>query len=104
MSDRSGIRDTAAVRSAPHVAFLPGAAGHRDFWTPVAERLPPAWRKTLLAWPGAGDEPHSPDVRSFDDLIGVASTALEDQTDVVAQSMGGVVAIGLALAHPEKVR
>lgn len=29
---------------------------------------------------------------------------MERGSDVVAQSMGGVVAVGLALRHPEKVR
>lgn len=88
----------------PRVAFLPGAAGDPEFWRPVAERLPKAWPKTLMGWPGAGDQPHDPEVRGFDDLIAVAARRVEAQSDLIAQSMGGVVAIGLALRHPEKVR
>jgi pimeloyl-ACP methyl ester carboxylesterase len=84
--------------------FLPGAAGGAEFWRPVADRLPDRWHKKLLGWPGAGEEPHDPQVRSFDDLIARAAAELDDQYDIVAQSMGGVVAIGVALRHPEKVR
>lgn len=88
----------------PRIAFLPGAAGAPEFWLPVAQRLPEDWPKTLMGWPGAGDQPHDPRVRGFDDLIALAATRVEAQSDLIAQSMGGVVAIGLALRHPEKVR
>jgi pimeloyl-ACP methyl ester carboxylesterase len=86
------------------IVFLPGAAGAADFWRPVAERLPGGWHKTLLGWPGAGEEPHDPRVESFDDLVTLAAAELDAPADVVAQSMGGAVAIGLALRHPRMVR
>jgi pimeloyl-ACP methyl ester carboxylesterase len=70
----------------------------------VAERLPAAWTKVLLGWPGAGEQAHDPSVRGFEDLVTEAAAALGTPGDVVAQSMGGVVAIGLALRHPELVR
>jgi poly(3-hydroxyoctanoate) depolymerase len=90
--------------AASRIAFFPGAAGAPEFWTPVAELLPASRQKMLLGWPGAGDQSHDPDVASFTDLIARASELIEDQTDVVAQSMGAAVAIGLALAHPARVR
>jgi len=43
-------------------------------------------------------------VRGYDDLITRAGDMIPDGSDVVAQSMGGLVAIGLALAQPDKVR
>ena len=70
----------------------------------MAARLPPTWETALLDWPGAGDEPHDPEVRGFDDLVTRAARSLAGPTDVVAQSMGGVVAIRLALRHPDRVR
>ena len=88
----------------PNVVFLPGAAGAADFWRPVADRLPDSWKKSLRSWPGAGHEPHDPRVRGFDDLISRVASEIENQTDLVAQSMGGIVAIGIALRHPRKVR
>jgi pimeloyl-ACP methyl ester carboxylesterase len=83
--------------------FLPGAGGDARFWHPVGELLPAAWRKTYLAWPGLGAEPHDPDVRGIDDLVRLAAAKLKVPSTVLAQSMGGIVAIRLALAHPDLV-
>jgi len=98
------LRQHLGMTQAPSVVFLPGAGGSAQFWEPVASRLPASWDQALLGWPGAGDEPHDPRIESFDDLIELASARITDRSDVVAQSMGGVVAVGLALRYPEKVR
>lgn len=89
----------------PKVLFLPGVGADPAFWRPVGDRLPGAWQKTYLGWPGLGQQPHHPDIQSLEDLIGLAETALgEGPVDVVAQSMGGAIGMQLALRHPEKVR
>ena len=83
--------------------FLPGVGGDPAFWRPLAARLP-AGEDVLLGWPGLGDQPADPAVRSFDDLTALAARALDRPGDVLAQSMGGIVALRLALEHPDKVR
>lgn len=90
----------------PPVVFLPGATGEADYWRPVVEELPPEWETIRLSWPGAGEEPHDPGVCGFDDLVARAVAAVGEApvADVVAQSMGGVVALRLALRHPGRVR
>lgn len=88
----------------PEVVFFPGASGAGQFWGPVADCLPGDWGTQLLSWPGAGSEQHDPEVAGYDDLVARAAATVERGSDVVAQSMGGVVAVGLALTHPEKVR
>jgi pimeloyl-ACP methyl ester carboxylesterase len=88
----------------PPLFFFPGAVGAGDFWSPVVERLPCGWDTALLDWPGAGDVAAAPEVTGYRDLVEFAACAVPDGSDVVAQSMGGVVAIGLALAHPQKIR
>jgi pimeloyl-ACP methyl ester carboxylesterase len=85
------------------LVFLPGAGGDPAFWHPVGARLPAAWRKTYLGWPGLGDQPHDPAVRGLDDLVARAAAALETPSVVIAQSMGGIVAVRLALAHPARI-
>jgi pimeloyl-ACP methyl ester carboxylesterase len=83
--------------------FLPGAGGSAAFWRPVAERLP-VGKKVFLAWPGLGDEPPSPKVRGFEDLVAIALAELDRPSNLVAQSMGGLVAVHCALRAPEKIR
>jgi pimeloyl-ACP methyl ester carboxylesterase len=88
----------------PEIVFFPGATGAGDFWSPVAQRLPRDWRTQLLDWPGAGAVPAGTGIDGYEDLVELAAVTVSDGNDVVAQSMGGVVAIGLALARPQKVR
>ena len=88
----------------PRVVFLPGASGDREFWRPVAERLPAGWEKLLLNWPGAGNEPHDDSLQGFDDLVDRVAAQLDGPADIVAQSLGGVVAMRLAITSPERVR
>ncbi|RZJ12271.1 MAG: alpha/beta hydrolase [Rubrivivax sp.] len=86
-----------------HLLFLPGITGDGAFWRPVGERLPVAWPKTYISYPGLGTQPPSPDVKGLDDLLVRAERELTHPSVVVAQSMGGVLAVQLAARHPERV-
>jgi 2-hydroxy-6-oxonona-2,4-dienedioate hydrolase len=83
---------------------LPGAAGLRSFWEPVAAILDLGPDALLLGWPGFGDEPAAPAVRGLGDLTGWVLDRVEGELNLVAQSMGGVVALSVALEAPERVR
>lgn len=85
------------------VLFLPGAGGDGNFWQGVGSLLPVAWEKTYLDWPGLGNQPPRPGMDSLDSLAGLEEAALQRPSVVVAQSMGGIVALKLALRHPERV-
>ncbi len=85
--------------------FLPGAGGSTDFWRPLADLLPAHMDKRYLGWPGLGTQPHAPRVRGFDDLVALVVAELGDEpVDLLAQSMGGAVALRVALDHPARVR
>jgi pimeloyl-ACP methyl ester carboxylesterase len=86
------------------VFFLPGAGGSPMFWKPVADRLPSEWVKVHFGWPGLGDQPHDPNANGFEDLVRLVERKIKGPVDLVAQSMGGIVAARIALAHPESVR
>lgn len=88
----------------PRILFLPGAGGSPQFWKPVAEALPASWPKEHFAWPGLGAQPHDPAIRGVDDLKRLVTAKMEEPVDLVAQSMGGVIAARIALEHPELVR
>jgi pimeloyl-ACP methyl ester carboxylesterase len=67
--------------------------------------LPDDWEKVYLAWPGLGSEEPDPSVQGFDDLVSLVERELGGAGgDLVAQSMGGVVAVRAASRHPERVR
>lgn len=89
----------------PKLIFLPGAGADPDFWRPVGERLPASWGKVYLGWPGLGHQPSHPDVNGLEDLVGLVEAQIGDgPVDLLAQSMGGLVAMLTALRHPRKVR
>lgn len=86
------------------VLFLPGAGGSADFWKPVGSRLPSDWPKHFFGWPGLGHQPHDSTITSLDDLVQLVVREMEAPVDLVAQSMGGVIAAHIALARPSFVR
>jgi len=93
------------VTSSRRVLFLPGASGDGRFWHPVAERLPAGWDRTFFDWPGLGHVPPRSDVGGLDDLARlVLERAGPGPADLVAQSMGGVVAMLATLARLDLVR
>jgi pimeloyl-ACP methyl ester carboxylesterase len=86
------------------ILFLPGSGASPDFWMPVGARLPAEWPKEYFGWPGLGDQPHDPAVKGMDDLVRLVAARIDGPVDLVAQSMGGIVAVRLALEQPSRVR
>ncbi|MGQ0581849.1 MAG: alpha/beta fold hydrolase [Reyranella sp.] len=86
------------------VLLLPGAGGSPDFWKPAGDRLPAEWSKHYFGWPGLGHQPHDPAIRGVDDLVKMVAAQIDGPVDLVAQSMGGVIAARIALAQPALVR
>jgi len=86
------------------ILFLPGSGASPDFWKPVGTLLPSSWPKEYFGWPGLGKQPHDPNVRGWDDLVRMVEARMDEPVDLVAQSMGGVIAATLAIKHPQLVR
>ncbi len=84
--------------------FLPGAGGSETFWRPVADKLKSMHPQRLFSWPGLGDEPSVANVQNIDDLVAIVVGALHDPSDLIAQSLGGLVAVRAALAVPQHIR
>lgn len=80
--------------------FLPGASGNRQFWQPLARQLRHPARQVHLGWPGFGDTPAQADVQGMDDLVDLVLQRIDQPTALVAQSMGGIIAVRAALARP----
>jgi len=57
----------------------------------------------MMSWPGLGAEPASGSLRSIDDMVAAVLGELDEPANIVAQSMGGMIAIKAALARPAMI-
>ncbi|QJP69440.1 alpha/beta fold hydrolase [Burkholderia glumae] len=89
--------------SPSRLLFLPGASGDTAFWQPLAQRLQHGAEREIVAYPGFGAEPPDPSIRSLDELLDRVLARLDRPSALIAQSMGGVLAMRAALARPELV-
>lgn len=80
--------------------FLPGALGRTEFWHPVADRLACPAPKVHLTWPGFSGIPPDPTIKGIDDLVTMLLDRIDQPSALIAQSMGGVVAMHAALRRP----
>jgi len=85
------------------LVFLPGALGRMDFWIPTAALIRHPAEKIHFGWPGFGPTPPDPDVNGIDDLVDKVIAALNVPSALIAQSMGGTIALRVALARPDLV-
>ncbi len=83
--------------------FLPGASGNTSFWKPVADALAYPCDRMHYGWPGFGPTPPDEAVRSMDDLVAKVVADIDRPTALIAQSMGGVVALRTVLAKPKLI-
>jgi pimeloyl-ACP methyl ester carboxylesterase/ribosomal protein S18 acetylase RimI-like enzyme len=83
--------------------FLPGAGGSREFWQPVAARVAFPGRVVHVGWPGFAGTPSDPRVRGFDDLADLVLAEIPGPCAIVAQSMGGVIAVQVAARRPDLI-
>jgi len=81
--------------------FLPGASGDIRFWQPVADLLTCPAAKVHLGWPGFGPTPPDSRVHGIEDLATRVIVEIHGPTALIAQSMGGVIALLAAMTKPE---
>ncbi len=89
------------------VLLLHGIGGRAALWAPSLAALAPRGRAIAWDMPGyAGDAVPAP--MTFPGLAAVAVALLDGlsvaRADIVGHSMGGMVAIEMAVTHPERVR
>jgi len=91
----------------PRVVFLHGLFGQGRNWTTVAKQLSDACRVTLVDLPNHGRSAWTRDF-SYANMAAQVAGLLSEQGEgepyaVVGHSMGGKVAMAIALQHPELV-
>jgi pimeloyl-ACP methyl ester carboxylesterase len=90
----------------PRVVFVHGLFGQGKNWTTIGKGLADAHRVTLVDLPNHGHSPWTDRVEYLD-MVELLATELEqlgDQVTLVGHSMGGKVAMQLALRRPELLR
>ncbi|MGY1630694.1 alpha/beta fold hydrolase [Geodermatophilus sp. SYSU D01186] len=90
----------------PRVVFVHGLFGQGKNWTTIAKGLSADHRVTLLDLPNHGHSPWTDRV-DYVDMTGMVAAELEsfgEPVTLVGHSMGGKVAMQLALRHPELLR
>lgn len=88
------------------VVFLHGAAANHLVWGAQLRELGQTHRAIALDLPGHGrsDPPGRDTIEGYrDDLLGLLDALAIDRAVVVGHSMGGAIALALALAHPDRV-
>jgi pimeloyl-ACP methyl ester carboxylesterase len=92
--------------SGPHVVFVHGLFGQGKNWTTIAKGLADDHRVTLLDLPNHGHSPWTDRV-DYLDMVELVADELEhlgEPVTLVGHSMGGKVAMQLALRRPELLR
>ncbi len=89
------------MRQPTKLIFLPGAAGSPNYWRPVSDLLAHPAARALLGWPGFDQVAADPKVRGIADLVTLVLAEMDQPCALIAQSMGGVVAVQAALQRPE---
>jgi pimeloyl-ACP methyl ester carboxylesterase len=110
VTEEAGSDERLAVRthgeSGPRVVFVHGLFGQGKNWTSIAKGLADAHRVTLVDLPNHGHSPWTDRVHYLD-MVEMLATELEqlgDPVTLVGHSMGGKVAMQLALRRPELLR
>ena len=83
--------------------FLSGASGNTEFWRPVAGLIDHPSEKVFIGWPGIGATPAEDGVTGIQDFVSRTVAQIDQPTALVAQSMGGVIAILAARQRPQLV-
>ncbi|MBT2187306.1 alpha/beta fold hydrolase [Sphingobium nicotianae] len=81
--------------------FLPGATADASYWSDVADLLDV--EAIHFSWPGLGGEAPEEGIESIDDLVRLVLAEIDQPVNIVAQSLGGLIAIKAILQKPEHI-
>ena len=91
------------MQKTARLLFLTGALARTAFWHPLSRLLASPASRIHVSWPGFSGVPRDPGVRGIHDLASRVLAELDQPSAIIAQSMGGVVAMLAALRRPELV-
>jgi flavin reductase (DIM6/NTAB) family NADH-FMN oxidoreductase RutF/pimeloyl-ACP methyl ester carboxylesterase len=90
------------------ILFIQGAGLNAEAWAPQIEAFSATHRVIAMELAGHGERQPPRESTTLDDDVAQARRLLDDlgiaAANVVGHSMGGLIAMELAIAHPERVR
>jgi pimeloyl-ACP methyl ester carboxylesterase len=86
------------------LVFFPGAGGRVANLRPIAERLARRRTTSICEYPGLGGVAPDARLHTLADLQQHLLASLPERFDLVTMSMGGVLALRIALEQPERLR
>jgi pimeloyl-ACP methyl ester carboxylesterase len=99
------VRYAVSGEGSHDLVLVHGHGAHHLWWQDIAPLLEPHWRVIQLELSGHGDSGHRPgysaDIWSAD-VLGVLDAVGAEQPVLVGHSMGGIILLALAAAHPER--
>ena len=106
MSEDERLAVRTVGEAGPWVVFVHGLFGQGKNWTPIAKGLADRHRVALVDLPNHGHSPWTDRVDYLDmaDLLATELEHLGEPVTLVGHSMGGKVAMQLALRRPELLR
>jgi len=106
VDDDTRLHGRTLGEAGPRVVFLHGLFGQGKNWTTVAKGLTGRHRVTLLDLPNHGHSPWTDRVDYLDmaELVAAELVSYGEPVTLVGHSMGGKVAMTLALRRPELLR
>ena len=106
MSEEEQLATRTLGDAGPRVAFVHGLFGQGRNWTTIAKGLTDRRQVTLVDLPNHGHSPWT-DTVDYEDMAGMLAAQIErygEPVALVGHSMGGKVAMTLALRRPELLR
>ncbi len=104
----TGPLESAIAPDQPPLVLIHGWAGTKLLWSNALPRLAPHLRCIALDLPGHGESPATGAESTLAELAGHVATVMDQlhlaSAHVVGHSMGSLVALALALDHPDRVR
>ena len=92
----------------PPIIFLHGVGSDKSVWAPQLEHFGKSRRAVAFDYPGYGDSDRAPEGTTRDDFARAILAALDsleiEAAHVCGLSLGGVIAIALYAAAPERCR
>ena len=85
------------------LVFLPGASGSQNFWKPLVRELAPE-HYHILSYSGFDGTTPDIGIQNLTDLQHALEPKIPSGSILIAQSMGGVLAMGMALAPNSSVK